>query len=197
MNLANKLTISRIVMALIILLILLIPFEDFGISIPTFYVMGKVLVDIRYLIAGFLFVIACVTDYLDGSIARKEKKTSDFGATLDAIADKILVNGVLIILAYQGFILIIIPIVIVLRDICVDALRVLSAKNKVIIKASKWGKVKTVFMMCGVSLLLFYNLPFEIWGFYVADLLVSIATILSVISAVLYFIHAKDQLKFD
>ena len=197
MNLANKLTISRIVMALIILLILLIPFEDFGISIPTFYVMGKVLVDIRYLIAGFLFVIACVTDYLDGSIARKEKKTSDFGATLDAIADKILVNGVLIILAYQGFISIIIPIVIVLRDICVDALRVLSAKNKVIIKASKWGKVKTVFMMCGVSLLLFYNLPFEIWGIYVADLLVSIATILSVISAVLYFIHAKDQLKFD
>lgn len=197
MNLANRLTISRIVMAVIILLILLIPFEDFGISIPSFYVMGKVLVDIRYLIAGFLFVIACVTDYLDGSIARKEKKTSDFGATLDAIADKILVNGVLIILAYQGFISIIIPIVIVLRDICVDALRVLSAKNKVIIKASKWGKVKTVFMMCGVSLLLFYNLPFEIWGFYVADLLVSIATILSVISAVLYFIHAKDQLKFD
>lgn len=197
MNLANKLTISRIVMAVIILLILLIPFEDFGISIPSFYVMGKVLVDIRYLIAGFLFVIACVTDYLDGSIARKEKKTSDFGATLDAIADKILVNGVLIILAYQGFISIIIPIVIVLRDICIDALRVLSAKNKVIIKASKWGKVKTVFMMCGVSLLLFYNLPFEIWGIYVADLLVSIATILSVISAVLYFIHAKDQLKFD
>lgn len=197
MNLANKLTISRIVMAVIILLILLIPFEDFGVSIPSFYVMGKVLVDIRYLIAGFLFVIACVTDYLDGSIARKEKKTSDFGATLDAIADKILVNGVLIILAYQGFISILIPIVIVLRDICVDALRVLSAKNKVIIKASKWGKVKTVFMMCGVSLLLFYNLPFEIWGIYVADLLVSIATILSVISAVLYFIHAKDQLKFD
>ena len=197
MNLANKLTISRIVMAVIILLILLIPFEDFGISIPSFYVMGKVLVDIRYLIAGFLFVIACVTDYLDGSIARKEKKTSDFGATLDAIADKILVNGVLIILAYQGFISIIIPIVIVLRDICIDALRVLSAKNKVIIKASKWGKVKTVFMMCGVSLLLFYNLPFEIWGFYVADLLVSIATILSVISAVLYFIRAKDLIKFD
>ena len=197
MNLANKLTISRIVMAVIILLILLIPFEDFGVSIPSFYVMGKVLVDIRYLIAGFLFVIACVTDYLDGSIARKEKKTSDFGATLDAIADKILVNGVLIILAYQGFISIIIPIVIVLRDICVDALRVLSAKNKVIIKASKWGKVKTVFMMCGVSLLLFYNLPFEIWGFYVADLLVSIATILSVISAVLYFIRAKDLIKFD
>ena len=197
MNLANKLTISRIVMTIIILLILLIPFEEFGFSVPTFYVMGKVLVDIRYLVAGFLFVIACVTDYLDGTVARKEKMTSDFGATLDAIADKILVNGVLIILAYQGFISIIIPVIIVLRDICVDALRVLAAKNKVIIKANKWGKVKTVFMMCGVSLLLFYNLPFEIWGIYIADLFVFVATILSVISAILYFIHVKDKLKFD
>lgn len=197
MNLANKLTISRIVMTIIILLILLIPFEEFGFSVPTFYVMGKVLVDIRYLVAGFLFVIACVTDYLDGTVARKEKMTSDFGATLDAIADKILVNGVLIILTYQGFISIIIPVIIVLRDICVDALRVLAAKNKVIIKASKWGKIKTVFMMCGVSLLLFYNLPFEIWGIYIADLFVFVATILSVISAILYFIHVKDKLKFD
>ena len=197
MNLANKLTISRIVMTIIILLILLIPFEEFGFSVPTFYVMGKVLVDIRYLVAGFLFVIACVTDYLDGTVARKEKMTSDFGATLDAIADKILVNGVLIILAYQGFISIIIPVIIVLRDICVDALRVLAAKNKVIIKASKWGKIKTVFMMCGVSLLLFYNLPFEIWGIYIADLFVFVAIILSVISAILYFIHVKDKLKFD
>ena len=84
-----------------------------------------------------------------------------------------------------------------MRDICVDALRVLAAKNKVIIKASKWGKIKTVFMMCGVSLLLFYNLPFEIWGIYIADLFVFVATILSVISAILYFIHVKDKLKFD
>lgn len=197
MNLANKLTISRIIMAGIILLILLVPWEDFGLTIPTIYVMGKVVVNVKYIIAGFLFVIACLTDYLDGSIARKSKQTSDFGATLDAIADKVLVNGVLIILAYQGFISIVVPVLIVIRDICVDALRALSAKNKVIIKASKWGKVKTLFMMVGVSLLLFYNLPFEIWGIYVADILVYIATILSVISGILYFINAKDKIKFD
>ncbi len=197
MNLANKLTISRIIMAGIILLILLVPWEDFGLTIPTIYVMGKVVVNVKYIIAGFLFVIACLTDYLDGSIARKSKQTSDFGATLDAIADKVLVNGVLIILAYQGFISIVVPVLIVIRDICVDALRTLSAKHKVIIKASKWGKVKTLFMMVGVSLLLFYNLPFEIWGIYVADILVYIATILSVISGILYFINAKDKIKFD
>lgn len=197
MNLANKLTISRIIMAGIILLILLVPWEDFGLTIPTIYVMGKVVVNVKYIIAGFLFVIACLTDYLDGSIARKSKQTSDFGATLDAIADKVLVNGVLIILAYQGFISIVVPVLIVIRDICVDALRTLSAKHKVIIKASKWGKVKTLFMMVGVSLLLFYNLPFEIWEIYVADILVYIATILSVISGILYFINAKDKIKFD
>ena len=197
MNLANKLTISRIIMAGIILLILLVPWEDFGLTIPTIYVMGKVVVNVKYIIAGFLFVIACLTDYLDGSIARKSKQTSDFGATLDAIADKVLVNGVLIILAYQGFISIVVPVLIVIRDICVDALRTLSAKHKVIIKASKWGKVKTLFMMVGVSLLLFYNLPFEIWGIYVADILVYIAAILSVISGILYFINAKDKIKFD
>ena len=189
MNLANKLTISRMIMAVLILLILLIPWEEVGIVFPTVYVMGKVLVDTKYLIAGFIFVIACVTDYLDGAIARKDKKTTDFGATLDAIADKVLVNGILILLAYQGFISVIIPIIIVLRDICVDALRALSA--------SKWGKVKTIFMMCGLSLMLFYNLPFEVWGIYVADILIDIATILSVISGILYFIHAKEKIKFD
>lgn len=197
MNTANKLTISRIVMAVIILIILMIPWNEFGVSIPSFLVMNKVLVDIRYPIAGFIFVIACVTDYLDGTIARKEKTLTDFGATLDAIADKVLVNGVLILLAYNGFISVVVPVVIVTRDIAVDALRALSAKNKVIIKASKWGKVKTIFMMVGLSLMLFYNLPFEVYGIYVADILIYIATILSVVSGVMYFINCKDKIKLD
>ncbi|HIR75186.1 TPA: CDP-diacylglycerol--glycerol-3-phosphate 3-phosphatidyltransferase [Candidatus Ventrenecus avicola] len=197
MNTANKLTISRIIMAVIILIILMIPWNEFGITIPTILIMNKIVVDIRYPIAGFIFVIACVTDYLDGAIARKEKTLSDFGATLDAIADKVLVNGVLILLAYNGFISVFVPVIIVTRDIAVDALRALSAKNNVIIKASKWGKVKTIFMMVGLSLMLFYNLPFEVYGIYVADILIYIATILSVVSGVLYFINCKDKIKLD
>ena len=197
MNTANKLTISRIIMAVIILIILMIPWNEFGITIPTILIMNKIVVDIRYPIAGFIFVIACVTDYLDGAIARKEKTLSDFGATLDAIADKVLVNGVLILLAYNGFISVFVPVIIVTRDIAVDALRALSAKNNVIIKASKWGKVKTIFMMVGLSLMLFYNLPFEVYGIYVADILIYIASILSVVSGVLYFINCKDKIKLD
>lgn len=194
MNTANKLTMSRMILGIIILIGLLIPWNDFGISIPTFLVMGKVLVDIRYPIAGFIFVIACVTDYLDGSIARRDDCETDFGAMLDAIADKILVNGLLIILAYQGFISIVIPIIIVLRDTAVDSLRMLASKNNIVIKASKWGKWKTACMMIGLSLTLFYNLPFEVWGLYVSDIFIDVATILSIISAYLYFVYNRTKL---
>lgn len=188
---------SRIVLAFLILIILMLPFRDLGVSVPTFLVMGRVLVDVRYLVAGFLFVIASVTDYLDGLYARKEKATSDFGATLDAIADKILVNGVLVLLAYNGFISVFIPVVIVTRDIAMDALRTLSAKQGMIIKANKLGKLKTVFMLIGISLMLFYNLPFEVWGIYVADIFIDIATVLSVVSLVVYFYNVKGKVDFS
>lgn len=192
-NLANKLTLSRIVIAFIILFLLLFPWQDLGISFPTFLVMGKILVDSKYLLAGFLFVIAAVTDYLDGQLARKEKKVSDFGAILDAIADKVLVNGVLIVLAYNGFISVLVPVIIVIRDIFIDALRIVAASKKVVIKASKWGKIKTACMLVGISLLLFYNLPFEVWGIYMAEILIDIATVLSVASAILYYFDWKEK----
>lgn len=193
MNFANNLTRSRIVMAIIILIILLFPWSDIHFTFPTFLVAGKVLVDSKYIIAGFIFVIASVTDYLDGQMARKEKKTSDYGAIMDAIADKVLVNGVLIVLAYQGFISVLIPVIIVIRDIIVDALRIGAASKKVIVKANKWGKVKTVTMLIGISLMLFYNLPFEIWNIYLAEILIDIATVLSVASGVIYYFDIKDK----
>ncbi len=194
MSLPNKLTISRMVLAGIIIFLLIIPWQDLGIVFPTFYVMGRVVVDLKFLIAGFLFVIASVTDYLDGAIARKEKSMSDFGAVMDAIADKILVDGVLIILAYLGFISVIVPVVAVVRDICMDSMRILAAKKGTIIKAQIWGKAKTVFLLIGISLLLFYNLPFEIWGIYLAEIFIDIGTVLSVISLVIYFIEWKNKI---
>lgn len=193
MNFANNLTKSRIIMAIIILTILLFPWSDIHFTFPTFLVAGKVLVDSKYIIAGFIFVMASVTDYLDGQTARKEKKTSDYGAIMDAIADKVLVNGVLIVLAYQGFISVLIPVIIVLRDTIVDALRIGAASKKVIVKANKWGKLKTATMLMGISLMLFYNLPFEIWNIYLAEVLIDVATVLSVASGVIYYFDIKDK----
>ena len=193
MNFANNLTKSRIIMAIIILTILLFPWSDIHFTFPTFLVAGKVLVGSKYIIAGFIFVMASVTDYLDGQTARKEKKTSDYGAIMDAIADKVLVNGVLIVLAYQGFISVLIPVIIVLRDTIVDALRIGAASKKVIVKANKWGKLKTATMLMGISLMLFYNLPFEIWNIYLAEILIDVATVLSVASGVIYYFDIKDK----
>lgn len=193
MNLANSLTKSRMIMAILILFLLLFPWSDIHFTFPTFLVAGKVLVDTKYLLAGFIFVIASVTDYLDGQIARKEKKTSDYGAIMDAIADKVLVNGVLIVLAYQGFISVLIPVIIVTRDIIVDALRIAASQKKVIVKANKWGKLKTATMLSGISLMLFYNLPFEVWNIYIAEILIDMATVLSVASGVIYYFDIKDK----
>lgn len=193
MNTANKLTISRIVMAIFILIFLLIPWNQFGITFPTFLAMGKILVDSRYIAVGIIFIFACITDYLDGMIARRENITSSTGACLDAIADKLLVNGLLVILAYQGFISIVIPIIIISRDIIVDALKTLSAYNGIMVKANKWGKIKTIFMMVGLTLMLFYNLPFESWNFPLDDLLVYLATILSVASAAVYYFEITNK----
>ena len=195
MNLANRLTISRIIMAIFIMAFLLIPWNDFNISFPQFIAGGKVLIDVRYLIVGVVFIIASITDYFDGRIARSKNITTDFGACLDAIADKILVNGLLIILAYQGFISEVIPVIIISRDIVVDALKTLSASNGVVVKANNWGKVKTIFMMLGLTLVLFYNMPFELWNIKLDYILIDIATVLSVISAVIYYFDITKKQK--
>ena len=195
MNLANRLTISRIVMSLFIMVFLLIPWNEFNITFPTFLAGGRILIDVRYLIVGIIFIIASLTDYFDGRIARSKNMTSDFGACLDAIADKILVNGLLIILAYQGFISEVIPVIIITRDIIVDALKTLSASKGVVVKANIWGKIKTICMMIGLTLVLFYNMPFELWNIKLDYIFIYLATILSVVSGIIYYLDITKNNK--
>ena len=121
MNLPNKITITRIITAIIILIMLMIPWHNMGITFPTFLIAGKITINLKYIIAGVLFVIAALTDFLDGRIARSKNLVTDFGKVMDAIADKVLVNGLLIIMAYDGFISIAIPVIIITRDIFVDS----------------------------------------------------------------------------
>ncbi len=192
MNLPNKITLARIVLAILLLILLVFPFYQVGISFPTYYVFDKVALNLKYIIGGIAFMIASFSDFLDGNIARKRGIVTDFGKIMDAIADKILVNGVLIVLAVNGYISVIIPVIIVTRDIVVDSVRMTSAGKGKVIAAGWIGKVKTVFMMVGISLLFFSNLPFEIWNIKVAELLIFIATVLSVISGCQYFIANKD-----
>lgn len=194
MNLPNKITITRIVLSIICIVLLIVPLQKFGIDLPPVEVTAAIRVPIKYIICGCLFLLASVTDFIDGHIARKYNLVTDFGKVMDAVADKILVNGVLIALACNGFISVIIPVVIVSRDIFVDSIKMVVGNKVGAVGASKTGKIKTVFMMTGVTLMLFYNLPFEIWGLKVADLLIMIATVLSVVSGVEYYVNNKKYI---
>lgn len=192
MNLPNKITISRIVLSIFTLVLLMIPWYQLGIKFPTYVLAGKVIVDSKYLIAGLFFIIASITDFLDGYIARSKNLVTDFGKAMDAIADKILVNGVLIILAYQGFISVFVPVIIVTRDTFVDSIKMVSGSKGKVVAASVLGKLKTICMMVGVSFMLFYNLPFELIGIPFADIFIILACILSVISGCEYYYKTKN-----
>ena len=197
MNLPNKLTISRIIMSIAIIVLLLFPFQMAGIEFPQLFIDEKLVVDSKYLIAGTLFILASLTDFLDGYLARKNNLVTDFGKLLDAIADKVLVNSVLIILASQGFIHPIIPVVIIVRDSIVNSIKMIAASRGKVVAAIKSGKVKTATLMVGISLTLFYNLPFELFNLRVADFLLFVAAILSIISGIQYYLLNKHLLFED
>ena len=187
MNLPNKITISRIILSIIIIVLLLFPFDAAGISVPKLFINESIVVDVTYLIVAVIFVIASITDFFDGYLARKHNLVTDFGKMIDAIADKILVNPVLIILAAKGFISPIIPVVIVARDSFVNSIKMVAGSKGQVVAAIKLGKLKTACLMVGIVLTLCYNLPFELYNLRVADALLIVACVLSVISAIEYY----------
>jgi len=186
MNLPNRITLSRIFLTVVIIILCVFPFYSIGINFPKFNVSG-ILVDSTYIIAGILFIIASVTDFIDGNIARSRNLVTDTGKMLDAIADKVLVNSILIIFSANGFIHPIIAVIYIFRDEVVNALKMHSAKQGIVVAASSAGKIKTFTMMTGLSLMFFYNLPFELIGINVADFLIYFATAMSVISGIEYY----------
>ena len=191
MNLPTKLTVLRLILSLVIIVLLCFPFYAFGLRFPVFDVYG-VQVELQYIISGVVFVVASLTDFLDGYLARKNNQVTDTGKMLDAIADKALVNTVLIILAAHQFIHVIIPVVIVLRDIIVNAIKMEAAGKGKVVAAIGSGKLKTATLMVGTTLAFFYNLPFAMWNIRVDDCLLYVACILSIISAIQYFNMNKE-----
>ena len=195
MNLPTKLTVVRIILSVVIIFLMLFPFHTINVPNPTFYI-GEVTVNLNYLISGTIFLIAALTDFFDGHIARKRGLVTNTGKLLDAIADKVLVNSVLIILATQNQIHAIIPVVIVLRDIIVNAIRMEAASKGKVIAAGSGGKIKTIALMVGIVLIFINNLPFELLNIRVADFLLYFATIMSLVSMIEYY-NANKKLIFD
>lgn len=185
-NLPTKITILRLILTAVIILLLFLPFSSFGFHFPKYDVNG-VVVEFQYIVAGIIFIVASLTDFLDGYLARKNNQVTDLGKMLDAIADKALVNPILVILSANGFIPAIIPVIIIFRDIIVDAIKMESASKGKVVAAIHSGKLKTASMMVGLVLVFFYNIPFEFINVRVDLFLLYFATIMSVISAFQYF----------
>ena len=194
MNVPNRITVCRIILSIILLIIMIFPLEKVGLNFPEIMVSESFIIDSKFLICGVIFMIASVTDFLDGHLARKYNMVTDIGKVMDAIADKILVNGVLILLAYEGYISVVIPVIIVSRDIIVDSIKMVAGGKNGAIGASKAGKAKTMFMMIGITLLFFYDLPFSLLNFYPAKVLILVSTILSIISGIQYYEKNKKFL---
>ena len=197
MKLPNKISFSRIVIALLIVVILLFPFDSAGIDTLKIFVNESIVVDIKYIIVGILFVIAAFTDFFDGYVARKNNCCTDFGKMIDAIADKILIDSVLVLLATIGFIHPVIAVVVMIRDVAVDSIKRYAASRGLVIGSIKLAKVKTILFMVSISMILFYNLPFELFNLKIADILLVIATIMSIVSGFEYYGYIKKKLRID
>lgn len=194
MNIANKITISRIFMSIMILIILLFPWYQFGIEFPTFLIKGTIVIESKNLIVGVLFIIASLTDFIDGYIARKYNMVTDFGKMLDAISDKILTNTLIVVLACNNMVHPVIAVVIIGRDIVVDSIKMLIGNKGKAVAAIKVAKYKTASLMVGLTLKLFYDLPFSLLSIRLADYLLIIAAVLAIISGVKYYMMAKEYI---
>ena len=177
MNLPNKLTIMRVI---------LIPFFVFFLLSPYFPAYGNY-------IAVAIFIVASLTDMLDGKIARKYNLVINFGKFMDPLADKLLVCSAMICLIELDRLAAWIVIVIIAREFIISGFRLVASDNGVVIAASYWGKFKTTFqMLMVIVLILDIQMPFfQILG----TVLTYVALILTVVSLIDYIVKNKDVLK--
>ena len=171
MNLPNKLTILRILMIPFFMLLILPLPEAWGLTSYNEFVLtqGKT-------IAGIIFVLAALTDSLDGHIARSRNLITDFGKFLDPIADKLLVTAALIALVQIGDISGYIALIILTREFIVTGIRLVAATQGTVIAASNWGKIKMILQTLALVFYLFNNFPFK----YLTD--VNVAQILMILA---------------
>ena len=155
------------------------------------------------ILAAILFVIASLTDFLDGYIARKYHWVSDFGKIWDPLADKLLVDGVLICFAYLSLIPIWVCVLLILRDFIVDAFRMHALSKQIIVPASMWGKLKTVFELVGLILIFFFmhfslqlaiTTNQEVDWYLGQNLVMLIATVFSLVSMGIYIVQISKKI---
>ena len=213
MNLPTKITMSRIV-AIVLMILGLFVLYVIKLVNPSFttILLGNSGINLVFFILFIFFLIASYTDHLDGHLARKNNQVTALGKFLDPVADKLLINSMVIFLAAPAVFASYIPgaegiahfsvwcaIILVARDIVVDALRFIAAEKGVVIAANIFGKLKTVLEMVAICFVLLNGWPFNYfdynWPVRISDIFVYLATLTSVISGVIYVYQNRKVLK--
>ena len=180
MNLPNKLTMFRVI---------LIPFFVFFMLFRLFPADFHAA---KY-IALIIFIVASLTDLLDGKIARKYNLVTNFGKFMDPLADKLLVCSAMICLVEKKQLAAWIMIIIIAREFIISGFRLIAADNNIVIAASMWGKFKTTFQMAMIILLI---LNWQMMWFQVlTTIVVYVALVLTIVSLIDYLAKNKDVLK--
>ena len=211
MNLPTKITFARIV-AIVAMIITLFVLS----VIPGWQTIeiGNTGINLVFLIIFVFFVLASFTDYLDGHLARKNNQVTDLGKFLDPVADKLLINSLVIFLIAPSIFAPYIPgqlgqvgfnmwcaIILVARDIVVDALRFIAASKGKVIAANIFGKLKTVLEMVAIGVVLLNGFPFRYFdagwpaGLHIADFLVYLCTLASLVSGIIYVYQNRHVFK--
>ena len=193
MNLPNKLTIFRIALVPIVALVWLFPYEQFGVHFASVSI-GVVSVSYLNLIVLAIFIIASITDALDGNIARKRNLITTFGKFADPIADKLLVNTMLIIMAYKHLIPVVPVIIMLARDTIVDGCRMMASSNGVVVPAGLLGKMKTVLQIVTITFVMLNNFPFELFSIPFTSILIWFTAFVSAAGGYSYFVQLKKYI---
>ncbi len=181
MNLPNKITVSRVLLIPVFMVFMLVDFK-----LGTITVAGTEMMK-EHLIGGLIFIIASITDWLDGYIARKNDLVTNMGKFLDPLADKLLVSAALIILVELGTAPSWIVIIIISREFAVTGLRLILAGGGEVVAANQLGKIKTTAQILAITSLLLNNIFFESIGVPFGVIMLYIALVFTIWSGFDYF----------